>query len=595
MKKLLAAILAVSVMLVCSLGCITAGAVGATTGEVDVVFLVDSSLSMKTNDPDSIRTQAIDLFADLCTLGSTKIGFVLFGSDINYSQEPIDINTEEDRAKIKKTTAELGNYVKGATDTGRAALYAVDMLASDEYTGNGKFIIFLSDGKTYVGKNKEGRTDEDSMTDLNSAIIKARNSGIPIYTIGFDAGGEVDEAELQHISSSTYADKTYMTKTTGELSEILSEIYVHHTGAENNNIISYVSDGGNKDVTFAITDSSVVEANLVVMHSAPLDEIDLYDAHGNPVLFDGTAAAISHSEKYSLVKIYYPEVGNWRVSLRSPKDAQIDINCILTRDYNLDFSLLTDKPIANGTKLKFSAVLTDPEKNPVTDENLIKKLVGRVIVTNSDTGESVEAPLEYIDSQYKGTAVLDADASYTVQASLYNTNIDIRSEIITLALGDESMVEPEGPLKLILIIAGGAAVLIILIILIIKKLKENIRMWSGRLVLTANTGGMPYPPAYFDFAKKVPGKRKVMLSTVMSAAFEKGEASDAIPKSITAGIKITMTESGDIRISKAGGVEYSGGITLGNNIILSNANRVTLRYKDKTGSANSLIIQYLRT
>ena len=386
-----------------------------------------------------------------------------------------------------------------------------------------------------------------------------------------------------------------MTKTTGELSEILSEIYVHHTGAENNNIISYVSDGGNKDVTFAITDSSVVEANLVVMHSAPLDEIDLYDAHGNPVLFDGTAAAISHSEKYSLVKIYYPEVGNWRVSLRSPKDAQIDINCILTRDYNLDFSLLTDKPIANGTKLKFSAVLTDPEKNPVTDENLIKKLVGRVIVTNSDTGESVEAPLEYIDSQYKGTAVLDADASYTVQASLYNTNIDIRSEIITLALGDESMVEPEGPLKLILIIAGGAAVLIILIILIIKKLKENIRMWSGRLVLTANTGGMPYPPAYFDFAKKVPGKRKVMLSTVMSAAFEKGEASDAIPKSITAGIKITMTESGDIRISKAGGVEYSGGITLGNNIILSNANRVTLRYKDKTGSANSLIIQYLRT
>ena len=52
MKKLIATLLTVSVMFVCSLGCITAGAVGATTGEVDVVFLVDSSLSMKTNDPD---------------------------------------------------------------------------------------------------------------------------------------------------------------------------------------------------------------------------------------------------------------------------------------------------------------------------------------------------------------------------------------------------------------------------------------------------------------------------------------------------------------------------------------------------------------
>ena len=595
MKKLIAALLAVSAMIVCAVGCITAGAVGATTGEVDVVFLVDSSLSMKTNDPESMRTEAIDLFSDLCTLGSTKIGFVLFGSEINYSQEPIAIDTDADRAKIKETTAALGNYVKGATDTGRAALYAVDMLTSDAYTGNGKFIIFLSDGKTYTGQNKEGRTDEDSKADLNSAIIKARNSGIPIYTIGFDASGEVDEAELQYISSSTYADKTYLTKTTGELSKILSEIYVHHTGAENNNIISYVSDGGNKDVTFAITDSSVVEANLVIMHSAPLEAIDLYDANGAPVFFDGTAAAVSHSDKYSLVKIYYPAVGNWRVSLRSPKETQIDINCILTRDYGLEFSVLSDKPIGSGTTLKFNAALTDKDNNPVTDENIIKKLAGRVIVTNSDTGESVEAPLEYIDSQYKGTLLLDADASYTVQASLYNTNIDIRGEIITLVPGDESIIEPEGPLKLILIIAGSVVVLVILIVIVIRKLKENIRMWSGRLVLTVNTGGMPYPPAYFDFAKKVPGKRKVMLSTVMNASFENGDAADAIPKNITSGIKITMTESGDIRVAKVSGLEYSGGITLGKNIILSNAGRVTLRYKDKAGSANSIIIQYMRT
>ena len=595
MKKLIAALSAVLVMFASTLGCVTAGAVGATTGEVDVVFLVDSSLSMKTSDPDSIRTQAIDLFADLCTLGSTKIGFVLFGSDINYSQEPIDINTEEDRKKIKETTAALGNYVKGATDTGRAALYAVDMLASDAYTGNGKFIVFLSDGKTDVGRNKEGRTLEASKADLTSAIIEARNAGIPIYTIGLDAGGEADEAELQYISSSTYADKTYMTKSSSELSEILSEIYVHHTGAENNNIISYVSDGEERDVTFGITDSSVVEANLVVMHSGGLDDIKLYGADGNPVLFDGAAADISRSDKYSLVKIYCPSVGDWRITLRSPKETQIDINCILTRDYNLDLGVLSDKPIGNGTRLKFEAVLTDPEKNPVTDENLIKKLVGRIIVKNEDAGTSVEIPLEYVDMKYKGEAVLDADAAFTVQASLYNSNIDIRSEIMTLPLGDESIVEPEGPLKLILMIAGGAVLLILLIVIIIKKLKENIRMWSGRLVLTVNTGGMPFPPAYFDFAKKIPGKRKVMLSSVMSAAFEKGEASDAIPKSITAGIKITMTESGDIRVAKVGGIEYSGGITLGKNIILSNANRLTLRYKDKTGTTNTLIIQYMRT
>ena len=594
MKRLISAFLVMMIAVLTAFGTVDAGAVGATTGEVDVIFLVDSSRSIKKSDPDLIRLEAIELFSDLCTLGSTKIGFVLFGSEINYSQAPVAIDTEQDRQKLKETVSGL-DELKGSTDIGRAVLHAAEMLASDEYAGNGKFIVFLSDGKTVISDNKEGRTLEDSQSDLTSGIVTARNAGIPIYTVGLNANGDVDEAELRYISASTYADDTYMTDSAGDLSEILSRIYVRHTGAENLSLDDYSSDGSDHEVGFEIADASVVEANLVIMHSGGLDDIRLYGADGTPVLFDGTSAVLSRGDIYTLVKIPKPQAGTWNVSLRAPKNTEVDVNCILTRDYRLDLSVLSDKAIAKDTKLKFRAVLTDPDSAAITDEAVINKLSGRVILTDPETGAKSEVAMTYSDGAFTGEGVLAEDKDYTVQASLYNDTTDIRSEIVTLTLGDESIIEPEGPLKLILICVGAAAVLIALIIFIIKKIGENIRMYSGRLVITVNTGGMPYPPANFDLAKKVPGKRKVMLSTVMLSVFDSAETAEAIPKSITSGIAITMAESGDIRVSKVRGIEYSGGITLGKNIILSNANRVTLRYTDSAGTNNTVIIQYMRT
>ena len=595
MKRFAAVLLALVIAASFSLGLVPAGAVGATTGEVDVVFLVDSSRSMAKSDPEFIRLEAIKLFADLCTLEQTKIGFVLFGSDINYSQEPIPMNTEEDRAALKKTVDGLGE-LQGSTDIGKAVLYAVNMLADDEYSGNGKFIVFLSDGKTVITENSEGRTLDDSQRDLTSGIIAAKNAGIPIYTVGLNANGDVDEPELNHISSETFADKTYMTDSASDLSEILSDIYVRHTGAETQVMENFTSDGEYHDVEFSIDDTSVVEANIVIMHSGGLDDVKLFDTGNNEAAFDGTSAVISRNENYSLIKIYYPQNGKWRLSVKSPKDTQVDVNYILTRDYNLDFTLYTDKAVAADTKLKFRAVLTDPDNKPITDEAVFAKLSGKAIVKNTATDETQEIPLTYGNGAFTGEYVLPTADTHTAQVSLYNTNTDIRSEIVTLEAGEENYIEPEGPLKLILICAGCAAVVVLIVLLILKNLKEHIKMYSGRLVVTVNMGGVPSMPVPYDFAKKSPGKRKVMLTDVIKTLYENSEQAGAIPKSVISGVSISMTESGDVRFSGLKGIEYSGGITLGKNIILSNANRLTLNYNDTAaGSRNIMVIQYLRT
>ncbi len=67
MKKIISILLSVVIIALGLFG-VTAGAVGATTGEADVVFLVDSSMSMAKSDPEFIRLEAIKLFSDLCSL-----------------------------------------------------------------------------------------------------------------------------------------------------------------------------------------------------------------------------------------------------------------------------------------------------------------------------------------------------------------------------------------------------------------------------------------------------------------------------------------------------------------------------------------------
>ncbi|MCR4780160.1 MAG: VWA domain-containing protein [Ruminiclostridium sp.] len=592
MKKIVSILLSVVIAALGLCG-VTAGAVGATTDEVDVVFLVDSSMSMAKSDPEFIRLEAIKLFADLCSLGNTKIGFVLFGSEINYSQAPTAINTEADRDKLKNDVSGF-TEMHGSTDIGKAVKYAVEMLAQDEYEGKGKLIVFLSDGKTVITGNKE-RTLEASQQDLDDAILAAQNAGIPIYTIGLNANGDVDEDELGRISYYTYADDTYMTDSASDLSEILSDIYVRHTGAQTAELENFVSDGEAHDVIFTIADTTVVEANLVVMHHGGVADIRLYDETGAEAPYDDKTAAISRNENYSLVKIYYPRKGDWRLSVKSDRDTKVNVNYILTMDYTLALTYSTDKAVGEGTRVRFFAVLNDLDGQPISDESVMARLSGRITVRNADTDEENEVALVLEEGVFGGEYILPTGSPYTIQASLYNNSIDIRSDIARLEPGSEDFKEPEGPLKLILICAGAALALIVIIIVTVKSIKKNHRMWSGKIVLTVTADGMPTPPAHYEFAKKIPGKRIVTLAAVMKELFAGTEAENALPHGIASAVKITMNETGDLRVLKIGQLEYNGGVTLGKNVILSNAYRVTLRYTPKSGGTSSVIIQYFRT
>ena len=107
---------------------------------------------------------------------------------------------------------------------------------------------------------------------------------------------------------------------------------------------------------------------------------------------------------------------------------------------------------------------------------------------------------------------------------------------------------------------------------------------------------MPSPPAIFDFAKKVPGKRKISLFDVLKGSFGEDKEDALIPRKLSESVTVTMSRSGNIRISQIKEISYSGGIVTGKNTVIGSGSRATLKFADKTSGLNNVvIIQYMRT
>lgn len=591
MKKILAVFIALLIPLTLIFS-INPKAAGASVGDVNVVFVIDSSRSMGKSDPELIRLEALKLFSDLCDLERTKIGFVLFADDIIYSQEPVEINTEADRKKLKQTISGLDER-QGSTNIGRALNFAANMLAKED-DDEGTFMVFLSDGMTVISSDPTGMAESESQAELENAVKTAQENDFPIYTIGLDGSGQVDREALEFISSSTYALDPFIINNADDLSSILSQIYAQHTGAKVENVAEFVSTGDYHDVEFEIPDNSVVYANLIVMHEGGLDDIKLYDPSGKEAVFDNTSVVSSINDIYSHVKIYYPSKGNWKISIKSPKDVMVEVQLILSRDYTLDFDVVSHGAIGAGTKINLSAALLDLESNPVTDESVTSVLEGVAIIKDIDNAKTVEVPLTADKNTFRGEYTLEEDHSYTVQIGLSNKTTDIRTEIVKLAFGSEEFKAPEFPWMIILIIVGGL-VLLVVIVIVAKKIADStgIPIRSGRLSLNVTAQGTVKPPCNYDMARFAMGKKAITLYEVFASIYRPEESELIIPAAISKKIRITMSKTGDLRITKAGDLNFSGGLDTGKMIILSNRARLTIQFVNKTNNArNTVSIQY---
>lgn len=592
-KRLNCILVAITTMLFAFYCSVTAFAGTASTLGIDVLFVVDASLSMKSNDPGNNRLNAIQSFASLCTPGRTRIGAIFFNDKIDNQLDTVSINNTDD---LKKFNEKISGYneVAGKTDMGLALREAVSRIKKDVGDIEGKCIILLSDGKTVITDDNPDRTLEQSNKDLEDAVASAKEAGIPIYTVGLNAGKAVDIDQLKMISEKTGAGETQIIDDSSALHKKFSEIIAHHSGSKVEEIDSFVSTGDYNDVTVKITDNSVLYANILINHDKALDDVKVFDEKGKEVQINGDKAELLQNNNQSTLKLKSPAKGNWKISIKSAAETKVEVSLICLRDYGVKSEVFTSTEVKKDCTVKFNYSLYCGENDTDIDATFLSLVKGKVVVTDTESGKKQEVELKSDGNSFKGEFVLPDDHSYEAYGVIYSENSNIRSDITDLTLGSDALKEPINPL---IFVAAGVAglILIIVIIAFIRNRITRLKLVSGRFAVSVSSrmvNTRSHVP--FDLAGNCMGKYQQSLKMVLDSLYGLEDSAKIMPANVSSKIKFHFDKTGNMCFTNVPGVAMSGGSSYKNETAIASRGTVKMEYTDATTNIRtSVSIQFI--
>lgn len=175
----------------------------AERAPLDVILAIDSSGSMKLNDPRGLRIVTAKQFIAQLDPKRDQAGVVSWDNDIDFIQA-LTSDLERVASKIEQVDA------SGATSLNTGLAAAIDEFIRGRPEAK-KVIIFLTDGDgTYTFSGQPG-----------APASLARQKGIVIYAIGL--GNEPVQRKLEDMASAT-GGRYYLVPTAEDLKQIYDEI-----------------------------------------------------------------------------------------------------------------------------------------------------------------------------------------------------------------------------------------------------------------------------------------------------------------------------------------------------------------------------------
>lgn len=381
---------------------------GDYTSKVDVVFVVDASKSMKASDPQGLTAEAMKMFIDMCHIKGDKGGMVAYSGYIK-SESPLNyMNTEADKTALKNTltSLELGDW----TDIGLGLNRAVSILRAGHDADHKPIIILLSDGKNDPQRDKTASQD-----DLAAAINEAKAQNFPVYTIGLNADGTVDENQLKLISSETNG-KNFITNNANDLPQILREIYAENSRLKISQQNTITGNGLFQDVAINIPDSNNVEANITLLSANPV-ELKLTDVNGNAVSIPSENIVYSKSNKYSMLKLVSPAKGKWTLSVKGNNSDRIDISLISNYDFKTVMGINPETNIYKGDKVAVSAYI-ESNGQKLEDDEFYATLKATVNVKNLENGQIQGIEMTRTGNSFSAEVTIPDEKSYELTAKI---------------------------------------------------------------------------------------------------------------------------------------------------------------------------------
>lgn len=355
---------------------------GLSADETDVVIVMDKSGSMAYADKDRIAIEAAKMFIDMEKAFGANLALVEFSNEIT-STGLIGIKQEQNKDYLKNMLDQISYRGKAHTDTGAALQEAVSILNDSESKGK-KAIILFTDGRTDIDDGTPGRTLEDSLADVDAAVEEAGRQGYPVYPVGLNANGSVEESELARLASNT-GGAYRIAQDVNELPDFFNQIFMEMRNIREIKLGEFIADGEYKDIPFDIDSSNIIEANIVILHDNNLRDVKVYDPKNNEITKEDPRARFSTSEKYTVIKLLDPQMGEWKLEVRGVSGDNIRISLL----YNYDFTVttvLSSQEVNKGDTVDIDLYLNTGGE-PIKEAEFYKGITAEASVENVETGE----------------------------------------------------------------------------------------------------------------------------------------------------------------------------------------------------------------
>lgn len=317
-----------------------ARAPAASPAEVQLILTLDSSGSMRHNDPRRLMPQAAGIMATLLE-PQDYLGLISFADDSRLRLAPAPLLPRQ-RRRAKRELARL--YPRGRYTDIYGALAAA-LTAFDPEGPRRRALLLLLGGRPDLAPHK-GRS-EDSVARVHQEIIPAyRQAGIPIYAVAFTP--ESDQALLKALAEAT-GGRFLFIESPDELHLAFIRIYEELKGPQLAPL---------RDNQFLL-DPGVNEAVLVLTRAIPGRPVTLENPQGRKIRPWNPPWPIDwlSAPGFDLVTLPHPQPGAWTVSGHKPGDSKV----VLYTALKLESPLVPER-LGEDEALVAGAVLTDNGK-----------------------------------------------------------------------------------------------------------------------------------------------------------------------------------------------------------------------------------------
>lgn len=376
--------------------------IAAEKEPMDIVFVIDCSGSMVTNDPQKMGLDMVQAFVDTVPSENIRIGYVAYNDEILSFSALEPMETAEKRESLKEEIREIA--YSGYTDIGLGISQAYGLFPTEKNAR--QIMVLISDGETALPEGGE-RTEEQSGAELEEYVSQCRDKNIQIYTVAF---GEFDGSRtvLEETATSTGAE-SYSAQGPEDLIEVLYGIFQDSLVYKIQQFSSGRYADGSQEIKCVLDAPHIDEINILLLSSEAVGETTVRYRNGETPL-----AGTSH---YAVGKIEDTgeDPASKELVVRSETGQGQDLQVYIISYRKMTPILQVAASAGRNQELEYQVYFKDPNGSVVCDEGFYENFVWELACTDAGVAqESARAS----DGVLKGMLRFSQSGKYVLEGTL---------------------------------------------------------------------------------------------------------------------------------------------------------------------------------